>query len=69
MGRAPLEESQRTYFMKKNVTHSENSQASGKGGRVFEFVLESTEPGEKLIDVYVGVDFSIIVRTLIDWFI
>ena len=61
MGRGPLEEYQRIYFMKKFVTHTENSQASGKAGRNFEFILEATELGEKLIDAYVGVDFSIVV--------
>lgn len=63
MGRGPLEEHQKIFFMKKNVTHSENSQAAGKAGRNFDFILEATELGEKLIDAYVGVDFSIVVST------
>ena len=49
----------RTYFMKKDVTSSEV--ANNKMQRTFEFILESTEEGEKLLDVYVGVEFSIIV--------
>ena len=69
MGRAALEENQRIYFMKKIVTHSENSSASSKGGRIFDFILEATEIGEKLIDVYVGVDFSIVVSLIFLQFI
>lgn len=61
MGRPPLDEAARIYFMKKEVKHSEDPKAGAKGGRVFEFVLEATEPGEKLIDSYVGVEFSILV--------
>lgn len=64
MGRGPLEENLKIYFMKKIVTHSENSLASAKGGRIFDFILDATEQGEKLIDVYVGVDFSIVVSLL-----
>ena len=64
MGRGPLEENLKIYFMKKIVTHSENSLASAKGERIFDFILDATEQGEKLIDVYVGVDFSIVVSLL-----
>jgi hypothetical protein len=59
MGRPPLDPEKRTYFMKKEVTSSEVP--SNKMQRTFEFILESTEEGEKLLDVYVGVEFSIIV--------
>ena len=62
MGRPPLDESMRIYFMKKDVQHKEDPKAGAKGGRLFEFVLEATEAGEKLIDSYVGVEFSILVR-------
>ena len=58
MGRPALEESQRIYFMKKDVKHSEDPKGKGL---LFEFQLEATESGEKLIDAYVGVEFSIIV--------
>ena len=61
MGRPPLDESMRIYFMKKEVKHSDDPKAGAKGGRLFEFVLEATESGEKLIDSYVGVEFSILV--------
>lgn len=61
MGRPALSESDRTYFMKKTATSKENSSNPTKS-RNFEFVLEATESGEKLIDVYVGVEFSIIYK-------
>ena len=61
MGRPPLDEALRIYFMKKDVQHSDNPKAGAMGGRLFEFVLEATESGEKLIDSYVGVEFSILV--------
>lgn len=63
MGRPPLDENDRIYFMKKQVDHVEDPKAGPKGGRLFEFTLEVTEPNEKLIDSYVGVEFSIIVST------
>ena len=68
MGRPPLDESDRTYFMKKPVEHKENP--GNNKSRLFEFLLESTEAGEKLIDAYVGVDFSIVVsiKILCDFF-
>jgi len=62
MGRPPLDESMRIYFMKKDVKHSEDPKAGAKGGRIFEFVLEATEPNEKLLDSYVGVEFSILYK-------
>lgn len=31
----------------------------------FEFILEPTEKGEKLLDAYVGVEFSIVVLLLL----
>ena len=61
MGRPPLDESKKIYFMKKDVEHKDDTKAGAKGGRTFEFLLEATEEGEKLIDAYVGVEFSIIV--------
>jgi len=63
MGRPALPESERTYFMKKTAEHKENSTNPTKA-RNFEFILESTETGEKLIDVYVGVEFSIVVSII-----
>lgn len=59
MGRPALDESRKIYMMKKDVDHQDNA---GKGGRKFEFLLEATEGGEKLIDGYVGVEFSIVYK-------
>ena len=59
MGRPPLDPKDRTYFMKKDVDHKESP--GNKNHRTFEFILESTVDGEKLLDVYVGVEFSIVV--------
>jgi hypothetical protein len=59
MGRPPLDEKERTYFMKKTVDHK--ADPGNPKNRLFEFVLEATEEGEKLIDAYVGVDFSVVV--------
>ena len=59
MGRPPLEVDKRTYFMKKKVEI--NDVPGEKAKKTFSFVLESTEVGEKLIDAYVGVEFSIVV--------
>ena len=62
-GRPPLEESQKTYFMKKSVAITEVANRAKM--LKFEFILESTEAGEKLLDAYVGVEFSIIVSRLL----
>ena len=62
MGRPPLDVEKRTYFMKKDVSSSDVPNT--KQQKTFEFILESTEPGEKLLDVYVGVEFSIIVSII-----
>jgi hypothetical protein len=59
MGRPPLDEKERTYFMKKKVDHK--ADPGNPKNRLFEFVLEATEEAEKLIDAYVGVDFSVVV--------
>jgi len=63
MGRPALDEKEKTYFMKKTADHKENSTNPTKA-RNIEFALEATESGEKLIDVYVGVEFSIVVSTI-----
>jgi hypothetical protein len=59
MGRPGLLEKDRTYFMKKTVEY--RADPGNPKNFLFEFLLESTEVGEKLIDAYVGVDFSIVV--------
>ena len=69
MGRPALDEALRIYFMKKDVKHTDFPKAGPNGGRQYEFVLEATEKGEKLIDSYVGVEFSIIVSTPINFLI
>lgn len=68
-GRPPLDEKLRTYFMKKNVEFADVP--GQKTQRTFSFILESTEESEKLIDAYVGVDFSIVVSLMLPdhfWF-
>ena len=62
MGRPALDPKDRTYFMKKDVDHKEVT--GNKFQRKVEFLLEATEPNEKLLDVYVGVEFSIIVSEI-----
>jgi hypothetical protein len=62
MGRPTLDEKDRTYFMKKKVEHKPDP--GNPKNRLFEVVIEATEEGEKLIDAYVGVDFSIVVSLL-----
>ena len=62
MGRPALEESKRIMFMTKKVDHSDDPKAPAKGGRLFEFVLEANVPGEKLLDSYCGVEFSILYK-------
>ena len=57
MGRPPLEEKDRIYFMKKTVLYEKDQVNTKK----FSFQLEATEGDEKLIDAYVGVEFSIVV--------
>ena len=38
------------------------NEVPGKAKEInFEFILEATEQGEKLLDAYVGVEFSVIV--------
>jgi len=74
MGRPPLDEKDKIYFMKKKAMHKEPkttgqitvSGKTFKSGRAFEFTLESTEEGEKLLDSYVGVEFSVVVSTYSD---
>lgn len=58
MGRPPMDPADRIYFMKKKVDWND-----GQGGktRTFNFVNEATVEGEKLLDTYVGVEFSILV--------
>lgn len=66
IGRPPLKEEERIYFMKKKVNISEGGRINTSTGLTFEFVLEATEAGEQIIDAYVGVEFSIIVIGLLN---
>lgn len=62
MGRPPLEENLRTYFMKKSVETTDVP--SSQKTKNFSFMLEVTEEGEKLLDAYVGVDFSVVYKII-----
>jgi hypothetical protein len=62
IGRPPLKEEERVFFMKKKVVLSDGGRINASAGMSFEFVLEATEKGEQLIDAYVGVEFSIVVN-------
>ena len=72
VGRGPLDEKDRIYMMKKELEHKSIAPKapvnaiipSPKGSRSFEFVIEATEAGEKLIDSYTGVDFSILYKVV-----
>ena len=61
IGRPPMKEDERIYFMKKKFTLSEGGKLNTSNTIPFDFILEATERGETLIDAYVGVEFSIIV--------
>ena len=62
IGRPPLKEEERVYFMKKKIALSEGGKLNTSSPVPFEFVMEPTERGEALVDAYVGVEFSVIVR-------
>jgi hypothetical protein len=63
-GTPPMDPSERIYFMKQKVEWKE---VHGKiRDRTFEFVLEGNVEGEKLIDAYCGVEFSIIYKVSLD---
>lgn len=64
VGRPPMKEEDRIYFMKKKIILQDNGRINTQTPTPFEFVLEATEKGEKLIDAYIGVEFSIIVKQL-----
>lgn len=59
IGRLPMKEEDRIYFMKKKVTLSENGRCYINQAIPFEFVMESTEKSP-LVDAYIGVEFSIV---------
>lgn len=61
-GRPPLPEENRIYFMKKRIVISKEGRLNTQTPMQFDFILEATEKGEQLLDAYVGVEFSIIVK-------
>jgi hypothetical protein len=61
IGRPPLREEDRIYFMKKKMTLSDGGKVNSHTPIPFEFVLEATERNEQLVDAYVGVEFSVVV--------
>lgn len=64
-GRGPLKEHERIYFLKdrKEIVKSGYLEANKEVS--FEYELEANIAGEKLIETYVGVDFSIIYEVMI----
>ena len=64
IGRPPLKEDDRIYFMKKKFTLSDGGKINVASHIPFEFVLEATEKNENLVEAYIGVEFSIIVRDI-----
>ena len=61
LGRAPLPANERIMFMRKEKTLAEDGILFPNDPMKFDFVLESTT-NNKLIDNYVGVDFSIVYK-------
>jgi len=61
MGRPALPPAQRTMMMDKEMKLSDNGTLGPNDPVKFEFMLESTTDN-KLIDAYIGVDFSIIYK-------
>ena len=64
MGRAPLEEKDKTYFMKRHVKVNQPENSGDGKHRHYEFILEATEDNEKLLDSYTGVEFSIVYKVI-----
>jgi hypothetical protein len=62
IGRAPLKEEDRIVFMKKKFSLSEGGKATVGTAIPFEFILEATEKNEQLLEAYIGVEFSVVVR-------
>lgn len=62
IGRPALREEDRVVFMRKKFQISEGGKANTGTAIPFEFVLEATEKNEQLIEAYIGVEFSIVVR-------
>ncbi len=61
IGRPPMKEEDRVYFMKKKFTLQETGKITNQQPIPFDFVLEANEKTEQLIEAYIGVEFSIVV--------
>lgn len=61
IGRPPLKEEDKIYFMKKKFTLSEGAKINTAVAIPFDFILEATEIGQQLLDAYIGVEFSVVV--------
>lgn len=59
-GRPPLKEHERIYFLKDRKELEPSGWINTKKEYNFEYELEANIAGEKLVETYVGVDFSII---------
>jgi len=62
IGRPAMKEEDRVVFMKKKFTLQESGKVTSGNAIPFEFVLEATERNEQLLEAYIGVEFSVIVR-------
>ena len=62
IGRSALKEEDKVFFMKKKETLMEAGKISTQSAISFDFILEANQPGQQLIDAYIGVEFSIIVK-------
>ena len=60
IGRPPMREEDRIYFMKKKEVIAEGGKINSKTDIPFDFLIEATVPGQQLMEAYVGVDFSVI---------
>ncbi|CDW80932.1 down syndrome critical region protein 3 isoform 2 [Stylonychia lemnae] len=59
IGRPPMKDEDRIYFMKKKFTLSDGGKLNTSTPIPFEFILEANEKGESLIDAYVGYEVQI----------
>ena len=62
-GRGPLKEEERIYFMNQKIDISGPGSLQTNIWYQFSFVLQSNIDGEELVESYIGVDFSILVRS------
>ena len=65
LGRPALKEEEKTYFFNKRETISKAGRINQGQALPFDFTLEATEPGEHLVDAYIGVEFSFVYEVII----